>query len=121
MQGVSERRDKAWLLEWIRNSPAMIEKGDSLAVALFNEFNKLPMTPFPTLADTDIEAILQYITDAANQPAPVVGEKPSTKGQEKEWTEVSQGFSALTLIPLLILAIILAVIWLAGQKIPGMD
>ena len=124
LEGVNSRRDKAWLMKWIKNAPEMVASGDSLAVALFNEFNKIPMLPFPDMTDADIEAILAYIDEAA-KPAPATaaatGEKPSTAEQMKSWTENSEGLTATTIIPLIMLAILLIILWIAGQKIPGMD
>lgn len=128
LAGVAAKRDKEWLFKWIRNSPEMVASGDSLANALFNEFNKIPMLPFPDLTDADIEAILKYIDDFNAAPAPVAtastaaaNTKADTEKQVEEWTQVSEGFSSLTLIPLIMLGVLLVVIWLAGQKIPGMD
>ena len=62
--GVQERwadYPKKDLYDWIRNAPAMVDKGHKRAVEVFNEFNKLPMTAFPNLTDEDIANILAYV------------------------------------------------------------
>lgn len=66
LQGVSERRDSAWLYAFIKNSQAMIQDGDPLAVELFNKFNKVPMPP-QNLSDEEITGILQYIDGESEQ------------------------------------------------------
>ncbi|WP_372744734.1 c-type cytochrome [Lutibacter sp.] len=60
LQGVTERRDQDWLISWIKDSPGMIKSGDKLAIQVFEENNKLPMTANPQLSDQDIIDILAY-------------------------------------------------------------
>ncbi|MBC7914385.1 MAG: c-type cytochrome [Pyrinomonadaceae bacterium] len=68
LKGVLERRDTEWLHKWIKNSQALVASGDADAVALFNEYNKSVMTPFPELADADIDNILAYIKTEGDKP-----------------------------------------------------
>jgi len=74
--GVSERRDQDWLISWIKDSPGMIKSGDKLAIQVFEENNKLPMTANPHLSDQDIVDILEYTKgeEVAVQAAPVAQE-----------------------------------------------
>ena len=73
LSGVYERADQEWLIRFIQSSQEMVKEGDSLAVALFKEFNQIPM-PNNDLTDEQILSILDYIrkTDAAKN-----GEKVS--------------------------------------------
>jgi len=66
LSGVYERTDQEWLIRFIRSSQEMVKEGDSLAVALFKEFNQIPM-PNNDLTDEQILSIIDYIrkTDAA--------------------------------------------------------
>lgn len=57
---VSKKRDAVWLKNFIKSSQAMIKSGDADAVALFEEFNKLPMMDY-NLPDADINALIKYI------------------------------------------------------------
>jgi len=66
--GVTERRDQDWLISWIKDSPGMIKSGDKLAIQVFEENNKLPMTANPQLSDQDIIDILAY---TKGEPAPI--------------------------------------------------
>ena len=67
LQGVTERRDQDWLIAWIKDSPGMIKSGDKLAIQVFEENNRLPMTANPQLSDQDIIDILAY---TKGEPAP---------------------------------------------------
>lgn len=61
LHGVTERRDMDWLYKWIRNSQQLIKSGDSQAVQLYEEWNKVAMNAFPQLSDEDIDDILAYV------------------------------------------------------------
>jgi mono/diheme cytochrome c family protein len=60
LKGVSERRDEAWLISFIKSSQAMVNSGDATAVKLFEEYNKVPM-PDTAASEADIKAVLAYI------------------------------------------------------------
>lgn len=60
LKGILERRDRAWVKSWITNSTAMIESGDAQAVAVFEEYNKIPMAHYD-LPEADMEALIDYI------------------------------------------------------------
>lgn len=60
LKDVEERRDSAWIYSFIKGSQAMVDAGDSVAVALFNQFNKIPM-PNQPVDDDQIGLILDYI------------------------------------------------------------
>ena len=64
LAGVTSRwKDQSLLYSFIRNSQEVIAK-DQYAKALFEKWNHTLMQPFPSLADEDIKAILDY----CNQP-----------------------------------------------------
>jgi len=60
LEGVSERRSREWLLAWIKDNNAFRASGDADAIAIFEEYNKMPMTPYPQFSDQDIDDILAY-------------------------------------------------------------
>lgn len=49
------------LYSWVRNSQKLIATGHPRANALYNEWNKSVMQPFPNLTDEDIESIILYV------------------------------------------------------------
>ncbi|MHA7841885.1 MAG: c-type cytochrome [Winogradskyella sp.] len=79
-----EGLDREWLNAWIRNSSALIKSGDAYANKVYNEWNNVAMTAFPTLSDQDISDILAYTAEPPPPPpAPVPGElsgEPAASG-----------------------------------------
>lgn len=59
--GVTERRERDWIAKFIRNSKAMIDAGDPIAVKVYEENNKVPMLTFTNLSDGEINSIIDYI------------------------------------------------------------
>lgn len=72
LKGVTERRDEAWLLKWVRNSQAVIASGDQYAVDLFAKWNKVAM-PAYDWSDEEIKAVLAYIKEQETATAAVAG------------------------------------------------
>lgn len=76
LKGVTERRERDWLVAFIRDPNALIQSGDPDAQALLEEYQ----VPMPTLglSDAEIEAVLAFIASASQsegesgsgQPAP---------------------------------------------------
>lgn len=113
LKGLSDRREEAWLIKWIRNSQAMIAAGDPTAVALYKEYNESVMTAFPELSDDDIKGILAYIKEESDKPAaPAAG--AATGATEAESEEVSDlmvgGIIILILIAFLVIMVLNRVI-----------
>jgi mono/diheme cytochrome c family protein len=59
LRGVSERRDEAWIIEFVKHSQAVIASGDATAVALAEEYPGLLM-PDNALSDDQIRAIIAF-------------------------------------------------------------
>ncbi|MCL9809264.1 c-type cytochrome [Flavobacterium luminosum] len=83
LRGVAERRDRAWLIKWIKDSKALISSGDADAVKVFEEYNKVPMTAFPQLSDVDIDNILAYTSQPKEEPKAAAA-TPGQPGQAAE-------------------------------------
>jgi len=71
LRGVSEKYEKEWLYSWIKNSASMIKSGDSDAIAIYEEYNKVAMNSFPQLSNNDIDNILAYSDYIPPKPAAV--------------------------------------------------
>jgi len=61
---IEQRREKAWIKNFIRSSQTMINQGDPDAVAIYETFNKLLMPDQVTITDDQVDAILTYIGSA---------------------------------------------------------
>ncbi|GGE04626.1 cytochrome c [Psychroflexus salis] len=86
LHGVVDKYDGdfEWLYAWIKNSQDLIKSGDSRAIAIYEEYNKVAMNAFPQLNNQDIDNILAYVEQP--KPEPV---KPKFAGGEGG--EIAQG------------------------------
>lgn len=82
LKGITERRDIEWIRSWIRNSQEMVAAGDSIGVALFEEYFKSPMPGYPDFTDAEIDDLLKYIAEAgsASDAAAAGGGTPAAGG-----------------------------------------
>lgn len=90
LRGVADRREKEWIHKWVHNSAELIKSGDKDAVKLFNDWNKVPMTAFPSLSDEDIDNIIAYVSQpkveskAAAAPVAQAGDSNASGGGMSE-------------------------------------
>ncbi|MBK8501844.1 MAG: cytochrome c [Saprospiraceae bacterium] len=68
LSGVDQRHSRDWLVEFVRSSQKMINRGDPAAVALFEANNKIQM-PDPMISDDQIQSILDHIEAQSGQAA----------------------------------------------------
>lgn len=69
LRGVAAKHEMAWIYKWVHNSSEVIKSGDPVAVKLFEENNHSVMTPFPQLAEADIDNIIAYTSEVKAEPA----------------------------------------------------
>ena len=72
LRGVTEKYDKEWLYNWIKNGTQMIKDGDPQAVAIWEEYNRAVMTNYPQFSNEQIDNILAYTNFTPPAPAPAV-------------------------------------------------
>jgi len=60
LQGVTQRRDLAWIKEFISAPDQMLSSGDPIATQLLAEYNNVPM-PNPGLTAAQVEALMAYL------------------------------------------------------------
>ncbi|HSD13726.1 MAG TPA: cytochrome c3 family protein [Flavobacterium sp.] len=83
LRGVADKYDKEWIYKWVHNSADLIKSGDADAVKVFEEFGKVPMTPFPQLSNEDIDNILAF-TSAPAEEAPAAAAAAVKGGEAQE-------------------------------------
>lgn len=107
---IEEKRSKEWLVRWIKDNEELRESGDKDAIAIFEEYNGSPMTPFPQLTDEDIDDILYYtkVGEVAKKEEAVQEVVSASRGKAPEWliwilaTAIVLGFFiALSLIKMI--------------------
>jgi cytochrome c551/c552 len=74
LKGITERRDSSWIFKFIQSSQTLMDAGDTTAIQLFNEFNKV-MMPDHELSEDQIRSILAYI-ETGGAPKVNEGEIP---------------------------------------------
>ncbi len=67
LAGIMQRRDKTWLVSWLKAPNKLIESGDPVAVGLYNQYKQI-MMPNSRLSDQDIEALLAFMTQSTSPP-----------------------------------------------------
>jgi len=61
LKGVTERRQRSWLLRFIRSSQGVIKSGDPIARGLFQQFKQQRMPDWTDLSERQITALLDWI------------------------------------------------------------
>jgi cytochrome c551/c552 len=61
LAGLSDRRSIDWIIKFVQSSQSVIKSGDKDAVALFTQFNRIPMPDHADLTGEDIKNIVEYI------------------------------------------------------------
>ncbi|HET8837454.1 MAG TPA: c-type cytochrome [Flavobacteriaceae bacterium] len=114
LHGITERMDKQWIYDWIHNSTAMIEAGDPEAVAIFEEYNKMPMPPFPQLSKKDIDDILAYVEQPKPEPAAAAAAPAGTQTSED-----GGGMSGNVILGILafVLIVLVAILFLVNKTL----
>ena len=98
---IFEEYTEQWLIDWIRNSSALIESGDEQAIAIFEEYNQSVMTAFPTFSDDDIRDILAYIENPPVEEVAIVEEDSKEIIDKKSISNTTLLLIALTLLSIL--------------------
>jgi nitrate reductase gamma subunit len=66
LKGVTERRQRPWLVKFIRSSQTVIGSGDPIATGLFEQFKQQRMPDWTDLSEAQIGSILDWL--AVNGP-----------------------------------------------------
>ena len=86
LEGVSERRSEEWLISFVQHSQELVGAGDPDAVAIFEEYNGIPMPDQP-FSDQEVRGILEYIRGAAAAPPAAAAAGPSQPAATEQATE----------------------------------
>ena len=83
--GVTQRREKRWLFDWLKAPDQMLKKKDPIAMALYKQYNNLAM-PNMRLNQEEAVVLLDYIKDETQR----LQEGPEQAGSE---TPVTAAFT----------------------------
>ncbi len=61
LAGIDEKRSVDWIISFVKSSQSLVKNGDKDAVAVYEQFNRIPMPDHPDLTDENIKSIIDYI------------------------------------------------------------
>ena len=115
LAGINQKyNDEAYLIKWIKNSPAMIASGDKRSVAIYEEYNKAAMSVFPQFSDDDVKNILAYIQVEGDKKPEAAAGAVVAAGAEAEG-----GISDFMLIGLIAVVVIAFLVILVLNRVIG--
>ena len=95
LKGVDERRSEEWIIRFVQGSQQMVSAGDPDAVALCEEFNRIPMPDQP-LEEAEILAVLAYVRGTATTGEPPAEREAATEEQIALGRGLFQGTARFT-------------------------
>ncbi|RYZ27145.1 MAG: cytochrome c [Chitinophagaceae bacterium] len=73
--GVNQRRSIDWIINFVHSSQTVIKGGDKDAIALFKQFNNIPMPDHKDLSAAQIKNVVEYIKTEAGAENKETNEK----------------------------------------------
>jgi len=114
LAGVDQRRSMEWITKFIQSSQSLVKSGDKDAVALFQQFNRVPMPDHPDLTSDHIKSIVEYINSESKpigeQTAPFA--KPATRSTGYKPLSLTKDY-LIFLVYLAIVGMLIGVLLLA--------
>jgi cytochrome c2 len=80
--GVTRRKDRAWLVQFLQDPKSRIDSGDSYAAQLFQDANGVVMPTPPGMTTGLADSILSFLEagpSAAQSQRPIISERPFTE------------------------------------------
>lgn len=115
LAGINQKyNDEAYLIKWIKNSPAMVASGDKRSVAIYEEYNKAAMSVFPQFSDDDVRNILAYIQVEGDKKPAAAAVVPGA-----ETASTDSGVSDFMLIGLIAVVVIAFLVILVLNRVIG--
>ena len=65
LAGIDQRRSLEWITKFIHSSQTLVKSGDKDAVAIFQQFNRVPMPDHADLTSDHIKSIVDFIKSEA--------------------------------------------------------
>lgn len=90
LSGIYKIRNNDWLVKFVKSSQTMVKSGDTAAVNIFNQFNKIPM-PDNQLSDEQVLSVIDYIKQQDQSAGKFTAEtKPATDVTKAVKTDTSK-------------------------------
>ena len=111
LSGVTEKYDKQWLYNWIRNGSQMIKDEDPQATAIWQEYNRSIMTYYPQFSDQDIENILAYTNYTPPPPTITTNSDQSVQGNSS-----SISLDLILIVTTIVFLILVTMLFLVRER-----
>jgi len=72
LYGVTNRRTKKWIRQFIRNNEVLVQRKDTAAINLIKKFGYSPHVHFESMTNKEIEDIMQYINTRSNSQPEII-------------------------------------------------
>jgi len=108
LEGINDKYDEEWLIKWIQNSKELIDAGDADAVAIFNEYNSLPM-PAQAISVDEVKAVLAYIQTPTDK-------KKETKEEVVADAGAEEGMSPMVFVLVGFILVMVVVVFLVNKS-----
>ena len=69
LNDIDKKRSTEWIISFIHSSQTMVKNGDKDAVAVFEQFNKIPMPDHTDLREDQIKNIIEFIKSESKEVA----------------------------------------------------
>ncbi|MCF6359756.1 MAG: c-type cytochrome [Cyclobacteriaceae bacterium] len=115
LKNVYDRKDLPWIYAFVKNPVKVIKSGDEYAVNLFEEYNQIEMTGFPSFTDEEIGSILAYVKDQTDNA--VVAEPATADLKADPAASPSPYVNAIIIGGLVVLVILLIVLAMIISKL----
>ncbi len=114
LNGIDKKRSTEWIFNFIRSSQTMVKNGDKDAIAIFEQFNKIPMPDHPDLTEENINNIIEFIKSESKDVATTI---PFIPGKLKTaYTPLKINDYAFFGGFLIVVAILVSVLYFAVQS-----
>jgi len=90
LKNVADRHEVDWLVKFIHSSQTLVKAGDEVAVALYEENNKIVMPDHMDLSTDQVKDIITYITEkstvaVAAKESPLLQDKHEAYSDKATW------------------------------------
>lgn len=108
LNGVDKKRPIDWIIRFVHSSQTLVKSGDKDAIAIFEQFNKIPMPDHPDLTEDQIKNIVEFIKSESKAVAvttPYIPGKKKTAYQPLSFKDYKLMIGFIITVALLVMVL----------------